>query len=230
MEVGKKIREYRKLNNLTLKELSNKTDISVSFISDVENLRRNPSIETLQTIAEALDVDVATFFTLNTTAKIEDYIQRAGRVGQRAEKEIYFLEHYKTETKEVVSVPVVGTIRAGEPILAEQNILDYVYLPADLANNGEYFGLKVTGDSMNLSRILEGDIVLVRQQDQVENGEIAIVLVDGENATMKRFYNTDTTVTLMPNSSNPTHQPRIIDLNKIPVKILGKVVRAIINF
>lgn len=128
-------------------------------------------------------------------------------------------------------IPVVGVIRAGEPILAEQNIIGFVELPSEYINQGdEYFGLRVIGNSMNLSRIFEGDIVIVRKQSYVENGEVAIVLVDGENATIKRFYQTDTLVTLNPNSNDSIHAPKTYDLRKIPIAVLGKVVKAIIDF
>lgn len=128
-------------------------------------------------------------------------------------------------------IPVVGVIRAGEPILAEQNIIGNVELPAELVNSEEeYFGLRVIGDSMNLSRIYENDIVIVKKQGYVENGEIAIVLVNGENATVKKFYQSGTTITLIPNSSNASYMPKVYDLTKTPVAVLGKVVKAIIDF
>lgn len=128
-------------------------------------------------------------------------------------------------------IPVVGVIRAGEPILAEQNIIGFVELPSEFVNNGdEYFGLKIVGNSMNLSRIFEGDIVIVRKQNYVENGEIAIVLVNGEDATIKKFYQEDTIVTLVPNSSDSSYSPKTYDLRNVPIAVLGKVVKAIIDF
>ncbi len=128
-------------------------------------------------------------------------------------------------------IPVVGVIRAGEPILAEQNIIGYVGLPSEFVNKGEeYFGLKVIGNSMNLSRISEGDIVIIRKQNYVENGEIAVILIDGENATVKKYYQTDTIITLIPNSSDPAHSPKVYDSGRVPIAILGKVVKAIIDF
>lgn len=78
---------------------------------------------------------------------------------------------------------------------------------------------------MNAVRIQEGDLIIVRQQDEVENGEIAVVLVGDDEATVKRFYATDSTITLMPQSTNPIHQPQIYDLQKTTIKVLGKVVK-----
>jgi repressor LexA len=125
-------------------------------------------------------------------------------------------------------IPILGVIRAGEPMYAEQNIIEKMPIPDNQLNHGgEYFGLLVNGDSMNNSTIVDGSYIIVRKQEEVENGEIAVVLVNGENATIKIFYRTDSTVTLIPNSSNPDHKPRMIDLSKTDVKILGKVMMTI---
>lgn len=129
-----------------------------------------------------------------------------------------------------IKVPVVGVIRAGEPILAEQNIIDYINIPENMAKGDDVFGLKVVGDSMNNARIYPNDTVIVEKQPEVENGEIAVVLIDSENATVKRFYQTDTTVTLVPESSNPIYKPRVIDSKKTKVEVLGKVIGALIKF
>lgn len=128
-----------------------------------------------------------------------------------------------------IAVPILGVIQAGDPILADQNILGYEYIPSEMAKGRKYFGLKVVGDSMDNSRIFDGDVVLVRQQDNVENGEIAVVLVNDESATIKRFFKTDSMVTLMPDSSNKEYQPQFIDITKNNVKILGKVIKVVIN-
>lgn len=84
---------------------------------------------------------------------------------------------------------------------------------------------------MNLSRINDGDILLIRRQDYVENGQIAVVIINGHDATVKKFYNNDNgTATLMPHSSNPEHLPIIIDLSKEHLVILGRVIQNIIKF
>ncbi len=120
-------------------------------------------------------------------------------------------------------IPILGRISAGFPIYAEQNIEGYTV--TDLNGGAEYFALRVSGDSMNAIGINDGYLIIVRRQDQVENGEVAVVLVDNEDATVKRFYATDSTVTLMPQSTNPIHQPQIYDLHKTSVRVLGKVVK-----
>lgn len=120
-------------------------------------------------------------------------------------------------------IPVLGQIAAGLPLYADENVEGYTY--TELNGGAEYFALRVTGDSMNALRINEGDIVIVRRQPEVENGEVAVVLVDGENATLKRFYQTESTITLMPQSTNPTHVPQVYDPAKTRVDVLGKVVK-----
>ena len=120
-------------------------------------------------------------------------------------------------------IPILGRIRAGLPLLAEENIEGYTL--TDLNGGAEYFALRVTGDSMNAVGIMDGHILHVRKQPEVENGEIAVVMVGDEDATVKRFYATAQTVTLMPQSTNPIHTPQIYDITKTPIRVLGKVVK-----
>lgn len=120
-------------------------------------------------------------------------------------------------------IPILGKIRAGMPIYAAENIEGYTL--TDLNGGAEYFGLRVTGDSMNAARIHEGDIVIVRRQDIVENGQIAVVLIDGQDATLKRFNRDGDIVTLMPQSTNPKNKALTYNLKNSSVKILGLVVR-----
>jgi repressor LexA len=121
---------------------------------------------------------------------------------------------------EMVSIPIIGVIRAGEPILATQNIEGYSLVTADEVQGGDHFYLRVKGDSMIGARILEGDLVLVRQQPDVEDGEIAVVLVDDEEATLKRVYRDNGRWLLKP--ENPTMRPIVVD--KRDVQIIGRVI------
>lgn len=119
-------------------------------------------------------------------------------------------------------IPILGRISAGLPLYAEQHIEGYTL--TDLNGGAEYFALRVAGDSMNAARIQDGDILIVRRQDEVENGEVAVVMVGDDDATVKRFYATGSTVTLMPQSTNPDHQPQIYDTTKTSIRVIGKVV------
>ena len=120
-------------------------------------------------------------------------------------------------------IPILGRVSAGLPLYAEQHIEGYTV--TDLNGGAEYFALIVRGDSMNAIGICDGYRVLVRRQDEVENGQVAVVMVGDEDATVKRVYATGTTVTLMPQSTNPAHQPQIYDPGKTSVRIIGRVVR-----
>lgn len=120
-------------------------------------------------------------------------------------------------------IPILGRIAAGLPLYAEQNIEGYTL--TDLNGGAEYFALRGNGDSMNAARIEDGDLIIVRRQEEVENGELAVVMVGDDDATVKRFYATNDTVTLMPQSRNPEHQPQIYDLKKTKIRVLGRVVK-----
>ena len=121
-------------------------------------------------------------------------------------------------------IPILGRISAGLPLYAEEQIEGYTY--TDLNHGGEYFALRVHGDSMDALGIKEGYLVIVRRQDYVDNGTVCVVMVGSEEATMKRFYQDGDTVTLMPQSTNPKHMPQIYNLKTTPIRIIGKVIEA----
>lgn len=119
--------------------------------------------------------------------------------------------------KEIVNVPIVGRVTAGEPILAVENIEDFFPMPRDFAHYEDVFMLRVRGESMIHAGILDGDYVVVRQQAHAENGDIVVALIEDE-ATVKRFYNEGDHIRLQP--ENPTMEP----IRSVGVQILGKVV------
>ncbi len=119
------------------------------------------------------------------------------------------------QRRNAVSVPIVGNVAAGSPILAEQNIEDHILLSSDLAKDG-YFLLRVRGDSMVNAGILNDDLVLVRPQHEAPNGSIVVALVEGD-ATVKRFERADGHVKLI--AENPAYDP-IVTSN---VSLVGQV-------
>ncbi len=207
---------------LTQQLLAEKTGISRSYIGDIESGRTYPTFVTIKAISDACGVPVSFFMEDDPGG-----VKSSGAQGYGPK--ITGTDNLPDAHGSLRPIPILGVIRAGEPISACQNIVGYEYIPYDMAKGGEYFGLKVMGDSMNNSRIFDGDTVLVRRQDEVENGEIAVVMVDSENATIKKFYKTDSVITLVPDSSNKEHQPRFFDVTKIDIKVLGKVVKVIIS-
>lgn len=120
-----------------------------------------------------------------------------------------------------VKVPLVGTVTAGQPITAIEEITDYLNFQPERHYTNPLFALKVRGESMINAAILDGDIVIVEQVPVAENGEIVVALVENESATVKRFYKEDGHFRLQP--ENDTMEPIIVD----EVKILGRVVAVI---
>lgn len=120
------------------------------------------------------------------------------------------------------TIPILGRISAGLPLYAEQHVEGYTV--TDLNGGAEYFALRVHGDSMDALGIRDGYTIIVRRQDEVENGQVSVIMVGEEDATVKRFYANGSTVTLMPQSTNPEHQPQIYDTAKTRIKVIGRVV------
>ena len=120
-------------------------------------------------------------------------------------------------SKEMVDVPVIGKITAGEPILAVENITDTFPIPIDFVGNSDSFMLTVRGESMIEAGILDGDYILVKKQNTANNGEIVVALI-GDEATVKTFYKEKDHIRLQP--ENDTMKPIILD----NVTILGKAV------
>lgn len=124
-----------------------------------------------------------------------------------------------SHNSQVIDIPIVGRIAAGMPILAEENIEDYFPIPASFAGKGTNFMLTVKGDSMIDAGILDGDYILVEQQNSANNGEIVVAMVDGfeSEATVKTFYKESDHIRLQP--ENTSMSPLLVK----EVKILGKV-------
>ena len=120
-------------------------------------------------------------------------------------------------SRELIEVPIVGTVTAGIPILATENIEDTFPIPSDYAPNGNIFMLRVKGDSMINAGIFNKDLIMVRQQNTADNGDIVVALIE-DFATVKTYYKENGYIRLQP--ENPTMSPIIVR----DVSILGKVV------
>ena len=123
-----------------------------------------------------------------------------------------------------VKIPVLGKVQAGIPIEAIEEIADYEEISEDMATKGNYFGLVIRGDSMQ-PRILDGDVIIVRQQEDVDNGDVAVVLVNGNDATVKKIKKTEVGIQLNP--YNPAFDIIFYtndEIENLPVRIIGKVV------
>ncbi|NSW89955.1 MAG: transcriptional repressor LexA [Firmicutes bacterium] len=143
---------------------------------------------------------------------------RAIRIIDNADNKPFTTNEIYLCGKKIVNVPIVGRVTAGQPILAVENIEDSFPLPAEIAQSGEVFMLKVQGESMINAGILDGDFVVVRQQNSAENGDIVVALIEDE-ATIKTFYREKDFIRLQP--ENPYMDPIIVKDN---IPILGKVI------
>lgn len=168
--------------------------------------------------------EIAQAFSISTRAAYDHLraIEKKGYIRRdpmkpRAIKIIGFRGPDLRNSDEVAMIPLVGRVAAGQPILAEENIEDYMPFPASMVQKGNVFALKVNGDSMIEDGILDGDYVLVREQNVAERGETVVALL-GDEATVKRFYPEKNQVRLAP--ANAAMQPIITN----DVSIAGKVV------
>ena len=127
-------------------------------------------------------------------------------------------------TTKAVRIPVLGRVAAGLPLFADEEIIDYEDISDAMAKDGEYYGLRIRGDSME-PKFSDGDVVIVRKQEDADNGDIVIALVNGDDAVCKRLRKyADGSVALV--SSNPAYEPIYFsgeEVAETPVKIIGKV-------
>lgn len=187
-----------------LQKIAKYLNVTMQTVSNYENEKRDMTPETILKLAD--------YFGVST-----DYLLGKSDI-RKQDSNVFPL------TDEAVPVPVVGKISAGLPILAEENREGYEFAPSSLIKPRlTYFYLRVQGDSMNL-KFNDGDIVLVQQQDDLENDEIGVVLVNGFDATVKKYKNENGLVVLYPMSTNPEHTVQIYNPKDIEIKIIGKVI------
>jgi len=124
--------------------------------------------------------------------------------------------HAENKKKNINDVPILGKIAAGMPIEAIQNEVDRVVLPEELNNNGEHFGLKVTGDSMIEAGINDGDTVIVKKASTADNGQIVVALIDNHEAMLKRIRKKGKVVAL--ESANKRYETKIFGPNRVKVQ------------
>lgn len=137
----------------------------------------------------------------------------------------YFLEESPPRHAKGVRIPVLGRVAAGIPIEAITDVDDWEEIPESMAKTGEYFALRITGNSME-PRMLDGDVVIVKRQSDVDNGDVAVVLVNGNDATVKQITKSETGLTLI-GWNLAVYTPRTYnkeECRELPVSILGKVV------
>ena len=199
-----RIKELRLAKNITQEELGKVLNVQKAAISKYENGRVEPSIEVLKLASKFFDVST-------------DYL-----LGRSDSPIVSCASSSKEKT---IRIPVLGRVAAGTPIGAIEEVIGWEEISKKLAAGGACFALRVCGHSME-PRILEGDTVIVRQQPNVDSGDIAVVLIGNEEATLKRVKKQKDGIILVAN--NPAvYEPHFYSNREIknsPVRILGKVV------
>ena len=151
-------------------------------------------------------------------------ITELARVLNVTESYLMGWEDNDKEAPQGIKIPVLGTVAAGIPISAVEDILDYEEIPQSWQNQGEFFALKIKGDSMKPD-INDGDTVIVKQQSTANNGDVVIALVNGDDATCKKFEKLDNGIMLI--SNNSEYSPMYFSNEEVitkPVVIVGRVV------
>lgn len=184
----------------------------------IDEVRRNGYPPSVREIGQAVGLSSSsTVHAHLTNLEKKGYLKR----GQALPRAIGIVKDQSgamtPDKRRVFEVPLVGRIAAGEPLLAEENIEEYIPLPAEFAREEESFMLRVVGESMIDAGIMDGDYVVVRKQPTVNNGEIAAVMVE-DSATVKRFYKERTQIRLQP--ENRTMQPILTK----QASVLGRVI------
>lgn len=203
---GERLRNARRNKGFTLDELSKiyndkySAGLNKGTLSKYENGKQEPMISVVKNLSTILGVNV-------------DYLLGASDVNNS-----------HLVVGKGIKIPVLGKVPAGVPIEAVEDIIDYEEIPEELAKDGEFFGLQIKGDSMT-PRICEGDVVIVRKQEDAESGDLVIAMINGNEATCKRLMKYADGIRLMPN--NPAYEPLYFtneEIEKTPIKIIGKVI------
>lgn len=201
MFIGNNIRRARELKGLTQYELAKRMGYkSRSTIARIENGDNDVSQSKLKKFADILDVSI-------------DFLLDDGK------------DKASVSRPKGVRIPVLGNVAAGIPITAVTDVEDWEEIPEKLASSGTYFALRIKGQSME-PRIKDGDVVIVKQQEDVDSGDVAIVLVNGDEATVKEVKKLDTGIMLI-GWNTAVYSPRFYsakDIKSLPVRIIGKVV------
>lgn len=210
LEMGKYLKSLRENLELSTHDVNRLSEISQSYLSLIENGKRKASAIILKNLAKVYNVDYL------------DLYEKAGYIDliEDEQKAKYKIDELGNP---VVSVPLLGTVKAGYDYLAEENWIGTVDIKKQLADTGEFFALKIHGDSMS-PVLIEDDIVIVRKQDDFENGNIVVALINGNEATVKKGKKNENSILLQPLNTN--YEPLIFskeEMETIPVKIIGIV-------
>lgn len=202
MAFAEKLKELRQQKGMTQSELAKLLKMQRSTLGMYETGKREPNFEILNMFANFFNVDMNTLMDMNSTSN-----------------------QNPSSPVRSIKIPVLGTVVAGIPLEAVENIIGWEEISPAMAATGEHFALRIKGTSME-PRICEGDIVVVRKQEDIESGDTAIVLINGGEATVKKVKKTEEGIMLIANNM-AVYSPHFYsnkEIEELPVKIIGKVV------
>ena len=217
-ELGHYLKTIREELGYSIYDVNKLCEISPSYLSLMENGKRRPSAIILKKLAP--------IYSLNY---IELY-KKAGYIDLIEDEKLKKIGAIPLSDIETTKIPILGTVKAGYDYLAQENIIDYIAFKVDGTDKENYYALNVVGDSME-PLFDDGDTVIVHKQDDFRNGENCVVLINGDEATIKKVYKGTTGLELK--AINPYYPPRIFteeEIKKLPVQVIGVIEKSIINF
>lgn len=238
-----RIKELRKKHGYSQQELANLLFVNQTAVSQWERGSTTPSPSILLALSDLFET--TTDYLLGRTDDPADYedgdliasisqryldasngnVKKALAMQKENEEDAKKEASLVRQSRKIgIKIPVLGYVRAGMPMEAVEEIIDYEEISEEMARQGEYFGLQIKGDSME-PRIKEGDVVIVRKQSDVISGDIAVVMVNGEDATVKKIVKHENGISLLP--FNQAYAPLFYTQDEavsLPVEIIGRVV------
>lgn len=220
-DLGKYLKQLREAKGLSLREVDKLSDISYTHLNMIENGKRNVTPALLRNLAQLYDVNYL------------DLYEKSGYIDLIEDERVDMLKKIGAiplSDIQAVKIPILGTVKAGYNYLAQENIIDYIAFKVNRTDTENYYALYVTGDSMT-PLFDDGDTVIVHKQDDFENGDNCVVLINGEEATIKKVYRGTTGIELK--AVNPYYPSRVFskeEMKTLPVKVIGVVEKSIRNF
>lgn len=209
-DLGERIKKTRQAKGMTITDLCRRAKISRPYYYNVEKGISTPSREIVDKIASALHVS-------------PDVLLSDVQVA-RKRNDVDLKERRIIKAIDIIRIPILGEVRGGLSMFAAGNIEGYTTQDIQSLNSDKtYFALRVIGDSMD-KLIREGDLVIVEQTNTVETGDIAIVLMNDDESTIKRIKYVNNLIALVPESYNPAYEPQLISPEM--VQIIGKVIES----
>jgi len=216
MYIGEIIKNYRTKNKLSQRAFAARTSLSPSYINTLEKIY-NPKTGKPYSVTTDVAMELSKAMFIN----IEDLLNMLDKTQEFIVNNDNKLDSWGNP---VVSIPILGTVKAGYDYLAQENWIGTIDVETSLVGNGkDYFALKVHGNSMSPA-LIENDIVIIKKQNDFENGDIVVAIINGDEATIKKGKKSDSSILLQP--LNPSYEPLIFtydEMKTIPVEIVGIV-------